>query len=72
METINKQSEEEDAKLSNAVVNEVNAYIKEYGKNHSYKIIIGANNSGNVLYAQDGVDLTQEVLTGLNLKYKEK
>lgn len=68
-QAIQRQSEEEDAKLSGAVVNEVNAYIKEYGKNHSYKIIIGANSSGNVLYAQDGVDITQDVLTGLNAEY---
>lgn len=68
-QAIQRQSEEEDAKLSGEVVNEVNAFIKEYGKNHSYKIIIGANNSGNVLYAQEGVDITQEVLTGLNAEY---
>lgn len=71
-QAIQRQSEEEDAKLSGEVVNEVNAYIKEYGKNHHYKIIIGANSSGNVLYAQEGVDITQEVLTGLNAEYVKK
>ena len=68
-QAIARQSEEEDAKLSGAVVNEVNAYIKTYGEAHHYKIIIGANSSGNVLYAQDGVDITQDVLTGLNAEY---
>lgn len=68
-QAIQRQSEEEDAKISGAVVNEVNTYIKEYGKNHNYKIIIGANSSGNVLYAQDGIDITQDVLTGLNAAY---
>ena len=68
-QAIQRQSEEEDAKLSGEVVNEVNAYIKEYGEAHRYKIIIGANSSGNVLYAQEGVDITQEVLKGLNKAY---
>lgn len=68
-QAIQRQSEEEDAKLSGEVVNEVNAYIKAYGENHHYKIIIGANSSGNVLYAQEGVDITQDVLKGLNEAY---
>ena len=68
-QAIQRQSEEEDAKLSGEVVNEVNAYIKAYGENHHYKIIIGANSSGNVLYAQEGVDITQDVLKGLNESY---
>ena len=68
-QAIQRQSEEEDNKLSAEVVNEVNAYIQEYGEHHHYKIIIGANSSGNVLYAQDGVDITQDVLKGLNEAY---
>lgn len=66
---IARQSEEEDAKLSEVVIGDVNAYIKKYGETHNYKIIIGANNSGNVLYAQEGIDITQDVLTGLNAEY---
>lgn len=66
---IQKQSADEDTKLSQEVVNEVNAYIEEYGKNHHYKMIIGANSSGNMLYAQEGVDITQDVLKGLNADY---
>lgn len=68
-QAIQKQSADEDAKLTQEVVNEVNAYIKTYGKKHHYKMIIGANSSGNMLYAQDGVDITQDVLEGLNKEY---
>lgn len=68
-QAIQKQSEEEDNRLTGDVVNEVNAYITEYGKTHNYKIILGANSSGNILYAQEGVNITEDVLNGLNTEY---
>lgn len=69
---IQKQIQEEDKKSTQTVVNDINDYIKEYGKKHKYKIIFGASGSGNIMYADDATDLTQEVLEGLNKDYGEK
>lgn len=62
--------QEEDRKASQTVINDINDYVKEYGKKHNYKIIFGASGSGTIMYADDAADLTVEVLEGLNAEYQ--
>ncbi len=69
---IQKQIQEEDKKASQTVINDINDYVKEYGKKHRYQIIFGASGSGNIMYADKGTDLTQEVLDGLNNEFEGK
>lgn len=68
-QAIQKQIQEEDQKMTQTVVNDINDYVKEYGKSHGYPIIFGAGGNGNIMYAEDAADLTQEVLIGLNAQY---
>ncbi|WP_411032064.1 OmpH family outer membrane protein [Spongiimicrobium sp. 3-5] len=68
-QAIQKQIEEEDQKMTQTVVNDINDYVKEYGKKKGYRIIFGAKGSGNIMYAEDVSDLTQTVLNGLNSEY---
>lgn len=70
-EAIQQQLKEEDRKTTQTVINDINGYIEEYGKKHNYKIIFGASGSGNLMYAHESTDLTQEVLDGLNEEYGE-
>lgn len=69
-QAIQKQIQEEDQKATQTVINDINDYVKEFGKQHNYKIIFGASGSGNIMYANDASDLTQEVLEGLNKEYQ--
>ena len=69
-QAIEKQIQEEDQKASQNVINEINDYIEEYGENHRYDIIFGANGAGNIVYANKSTDITQEVLEGLNEQFK--
>ncbi|HEX8575380.1 MAG TPA: OmpH family outer membrane protein [Flavobacterium sp.] len=71
-EAIQKKIQEEDKKMTQTVINDINDYIKEYGKNHSYKIIFGASGGGNIMYADESTDLTPEILKGLNEEYDKK
>ncbi|MNL38401.1 Outer membrane protein (OmpH-like) [compost metagenome] len=71
-EAIQKKIEEEDKKVTQTVINDINDYIKEYGKDHNYKIIFGASGGGNIMYADESSDLTEEVLKGLNAEYDKK
>lgn len=71
-EAIQKQIQEEDQKITQSVINDINDYIKEYGQNHGYKMIFGASGSGNIMYADESTDLTEEVLKGLNKQYEKK
>lgn len=69
-QAIQKQIQEEDQKATQTVVNDINDFVKEFGKKNNYKIIFGAGGSGNIMYADDGADLTEEVLEGLNKEYQ--
>lgn len=62
--------QEEDQKASQTVINDINDYVKEYGKKHNYRIVFGASGSGNVMYADEDANLTDEVLEGLNSEYQ--
>lgn len=71
-ENLQKQAMNEEKKMTQTVVNDINDYIKEYGKTHGYKMIFGASGTGNIMYASEGTDLTNDVLIGLNKEYEKK
>ncbi len=56
--------------VSQQVWNRLNQYIKEYGETHTLKIILGTQGNGNVMYAQQGIDITTSVLEYANTKYE--
>lgn len=66
---IQKQVQEDNKIAMQTVINDINDYIKVYGKEHGYDIIFGASGSGNIMYAKDTSDLTNAVLLGLNNEY---
>ena len=71
-QAIQKQIQEEDKKATQTVINDINDYVKEYGKKKGYKIIFGASGSGNIMYADEGTDLTEKILEGLNNEFEGK
>lgn len=71
-QAVQKQIQEEDQKMTQTVVNDINDYVKAYGKNHAHRIIFGAQGSGNIMYAEEGTDLTNKILEGLNKQYHGK
>lgn len=68
-QAIQQQIKEEDQKSTQTVINDINDYIKEYGKKEGYRIIFGASGSGNIMYAEESSDLTEKVLEGLNAEF---
>lgn len=71
-QAIQKQVQEEDKKATQTVINDINDFVKEYGKKNGYKIIFGAGGSGNIMYADQTSDLTEIVLEGLNAEFEGK
>ena len=69
-QAVKKQIQEEDQKATQTVINDINSFVKEYGKNKGYRIIFGASGSGNIMYADEGTDLTEKVLEGLNKEFE--
>jgi outer membrane protein len=67
---INTKAKEEDDKVTQGVLNQVNSFVEEYGKAHGYEVILGTTLSGNVLYGDKAIDITDEILAALNRNYK--
>ena len=56
--------------VSQQIWDRLNTYIKEYGKAQEFKIILGTQGGGNVMYGDDAMDVTSSVLEYANLKYE--
>lgn len=69
---IGSQAREEDNKMTSEVIAQINAYIKDYGEQKGYTIILAATEYGNIAYANNSLDITEEVLAGLNKQYQGK
>jgi outer membrane protein len=65
-EAVQKQIREEEQKMAQTLLNDINDYVSEFGKKSGHRIIFGAQGSGNIMYAEEGVDLTEEILIGIN------
>jgi len=70
--TLEKKAQEEDEKMTKAVINQINASIEEYAKSKGYDYVLGTTNEGNILYGVKSNDITDETLVYLNNQYKQK
>ncbi len=52
-----------------SVVEKVKDFVADYGKENGYTYIFGSNESANIMYAKEGLDITDEVLEELNATY---
>ncbi|WP_025743493.1 OmpH family outer membrane protein [Aquimarina pacifica] len=71
-QAVQKQLQEEDKKVTQTVINDINDFVKEYGKKKGYKVIFGATGSGTIMYGEESSDLTDEVLEELNAEFEGK
>ena len=62
---------EKDAQNNKKFTEEVNAFIKEYNKDGKYKYIFSYVKNGNMLYADETSDITNDIVNGLNERYKK-
>ena len=51
---------------------QLNSYMQQYGEENSYDVIIGMQGDGNVMYAKEGVNITEDVIVYSNNKYNGK
>lgn len=59
-------------KMSEQLRDTINKFLKEYNKDHKYELIISNTASDNVLFANEGYDITSEVTKLLNERYAAK
>ncbi|MEO9803169.1 MAG: OmpH family outer membrane protein [Reichenbachiella sp.] len=71
-EAIQKKAAEADNKMTAQVLAEVNSFLQSYGDSRKYKMILAATNAGNIVHANEGLNITKEVIEELNRKYLAK
>lgn len=71
-QVVQEQIKDNDQKLTQTIVNDINDYVKEYGEEQGYNIIFGAGGNGNIMYANDISNITSDVLERLNSEYEGK
>jgi outer membrane protein len=69
-QAINAQAQQEDQKMTSDIIAQVNAYLKKYGEQKGYTIIFAATDYGNIAFASDALNVTDDVLEGLNKEFR--
>lgn len=60
----------EQQKLNTQLADSVKVVIKSYNKKANFQIVMSNSGMDNILYAKDKYDITNEILTMLNKRYK--
>jgi outer membrane protein len=71
-ERSNKEYAEEAKKAQDTYINTLNDFLKRKSKEHNYAFVLGYIRGGQVVFANDSLDITGVVLEGLNKEYKAK
>ncbi len=70
-ERLKKQAVEEDANTTQGALNQVNSFIEEYAKRKGITVVLGVTKSGNILYGDQAIDITDDLIKELNANYKK-
>jgi outer membrane protein len=65
-----QQLREESGVEMDTLVKKVKKFIKDYGKEKGFTYIYGTGEAATILYAEDKLDITAEIVKLLNDKYK--
>lgn len=68
--SLESKMKEEDQKMTEGVLNQINSFVEEYGRSKGYEIILGTTISGSILYGDEAIDITDEVLKAINKNYQ--
>jgi outer membrane protein len=62
----------EQSKFSEELHTKLNSYLKDYNKDKNYTYILGYSKGGGILLANDSLDVTNQILEGLNKPGEKK
>lgn len=63
---------EEEQVKNKELLSQIQEYIEEYNKDKSYDLILNYVQAGTIWYANDAIDITKDIVDGLNAKYQAK
>ncbi len=71
-ESMQNELAEESRVLNNRLGNNIVEFLKEYNKDGKYVYIMSHVFGGNLLYVNDSLDITRDVIKGLNEQYHKR
>ena len=71
-QTLSQNLANEKAKMDEELYTRVSDYLQEYGKANNYQLVLTYQRGSGVLFANDSMNITQNVITGLNQAYQQQ
>jgi outer membrane protein len=71
-ERFSMELREEEMVMNRQLQHSIYEFLEEYNKNHNYRYILSHSFGGPFLYTDSGLNITSDVIEGLNRKYREK
>jgi outer membrane protein len=68
---LSQDLQEKQTVMNRQVINAIMEYLKQNSAQLNYKYVLGTSFGGNILYANDSLDITKNIITGLNANYQE-
>jgi len=63
---------EKQAVMNNQLVDAIMQFLNNNRDRYNYTYVLGTSFGGNILYANDSLDITADVIEGLNAEYREQ
>jgi outer membrane protein len=60
------------SKVNDEIYTKLGSYMKEFNKKRNYSYILGYQRGGGILFANDSLNITKEIISGLNQEYQEE
>ncbi len=62
---------ESQLKMSEQLRDTIDAFLQSFNKDNKYQVILSNTANDNILFSAEGYDITEEVITELNKRYKK-
>jgi outer membrane protein len=69
---ITKDYTDEAKKAQDRYIDNLNEYLRRRSKEHHYAYVLGYVKGAQIIFANDSLDITKQVVDGLNKEYKSK
>lgn len=69
--SIRQNMQTEEQKAMDGVFKQVNIFIEQYAKDKNIDVVLGTTQQGSLLYGNKSLDITDEVVDGLNKQYRK-
>lgn len=68
-QTIGQLLNQQSTKAIDSIITVVKSFVEDYGEKNGYTYIFGATEAANIMYAEEGKDITEEISKELNAAY---